>query len=449
MSAILNPLPQQPVPPQAPAPVAAPPESPRRGWLWLLVLAAIGGVVAWQVKTRTSQQAGQATAGVIRTAPVTQGPLEIRMRISGQTSARDYANIMVPRMTGPESNRPLMLENLAKPGTVAKVGQMVAQIDAQSMLDHIDDVHSTVMQAESDVKKRVAEQSIEMGNVNQMVKVANASYNKMRLEAGAAPVRTPIDQELLKLSVDEAQANFEELRTDVNNKLQSQSAELEVLKLTLLRHVRHRDRHKRDAARFKIDTPIGGLVVMQSVYMGGEPRQIQEGDQVYSGQSILKVVAPNSMQVEGNISQADSQNFRVGQAATIQLDAFPGVALKGRIYSIGAIAAAGFRQTNFIRNVPVRIEVIGTDPRLIPDLSASADVLLDSQPEAIQVPRAAIVAENGKSFVYVRKGSKFEKRAVELGPRNYTQQVVKSGVSTGEEVALNYTVPVVAKASAQ
>lgn len=449
MSALLNPLPQPT--PHAPLPKIAPPEpkKPSRGWMIALVVVAIAGVLGWRWMEARKAEEQAAAQPVFKTAKVVSAPFEMRMRVSGQTSARNYANVTVPRMTGPEANRPLMLTTLAPAGVLVKPGTRVADIDAQPMLDHIDDVHSTVLQAESDVIKRRAEQAIETENLQQSLRVAKSTLDKAKLEATSGEVRTSIDQELLKLAVDEAQAAYDELRTDLVFKEASQKAELSVLQYTLERHVRHRDRHKRDAARFKIDTPIAGLVVMQSVYMGGEPRQIQEGDQVYSGQSILKVVAPNSMQVEGNISQADSQNFRVGQPAIIHLDAFPGVKLQGRIYSIGAIAAAGFRQTNFIRNVPVRIEVIGTDPRLIPDLSASADVLLESQPEAIQVPRAAIVAEAGKSFVFVRKGSQFEKRAVELGPRNYTQQVVKSGISTGEEVALNYTVPVVAKASAQ
>jgi HlyD family secretion protein len=449
MSAILNPLPQQPVPPpQTPAPVVTPPESsPSRGWMWLLVLAAIGGVVAWQLKTRSAEQAGQATTGLVRTAAVTQGSLSISMRVAGQTSARDYANIMVPRMTGPESNRPLMLEKLAKPGTVASTGNMVAQIDAQSMLDHIDDVHSTVLQAESDVKKRVAEQSIEMGNVRQTVKMAEAAFSKMRIDAGAAPVRTPIDQELLKLSADEAQANFEELRTDVRNKLQSQGAELEVLKLTLLRHERHRDRHKRDAERFKIIAPMEGLIVMQSIFMGSEFRQIQEGDQVFSGQSIMKLVSPKSMQVEASVSQADSERFRVGQKATIGLDAFPGLKFDGVIDTMGAIAVPGARSSsNYLRSVPVRIKILGSDQRLIPDLSASADVVLESHANQTLVPRAALVDEGGKMFVYVKKGeNRFERRPVAVSQTNYNQAAILSGVNAGEEVALNYVPPVVAQ----
>ncbi len=449
MSALLNPLPQ-PVP-QAPQPVLAPPapKKPSRGWMIGLGILAVAGVAGW--RWMESQKAEQQAAAqpVFKTAKVVTGPFEIRMRVSGQTSARNYANVTVPRMTGPEANKPLMLTKLAPAGVVVKPGTRVAEIDAQAMLDHIDDVHSTVLQAESDVTKRRAEQGIEWENLVQSQRVAKSQLEKAKLEASSGEVRTSIDQELLKLAVDEAQAAYDELRTDLTFKQASQKAELAVLAYTLERHVRHRDRHKKDAERFKVDTPLSGLVVMQSVYMGSEPRQIQEGDQVYSGQSILKVVAQNSMQVEGNISQADSQQFRVGQVADIALDAFPGVRLKGKIYSLGAIATAGFRQTNYIRNVPVRVEIIGMDPRLIPDLSASADVLLDQQASAILVPRAAVVADKGKSFVYVRKGSQFEKRAVELGPRNYTQQVVKSGVAQGEEVALNYTMPVVAKASAQ
>ena len=413
--------------------------------MWLVLLAIIGGVVAWQLKVRQAETAAGTQAGLVRTATVTQGTLEVRMRVSGETAARDFANIVVPRMTGPEASRPLMLEKLAKAGTFSKVGQMVAQIDAQSMLDHIDDVHATVMQADSDVKKRVAEQSIEMGNVGQTVKVAQASFDKMRLDAGTSPVRTVIDQELMKLSVDEAQANFEELNVDVRNKAASQGAELSVLNFTLERHMRHRDRHKKDAERFKIIAPMEGLIVMQSIFSGSEFRQIQEGDQVFSGQSVMKLVSPKSMQVEATVSQADSERFRVGQKAKISLDAFPGLTFDGHIETMGAIAVAGARSSsNFMRSVPVRVRIDGSDTRLIPDLSASADVLLEKHENQVLVPRASLVEESGKLFVYVKKGeNKYERRPVAVSRHNYYQASILSGVTAGEEVALNY-VPVLA-----
>ena len=440
MSAILNPTPQPVPPPSKPVPVVAEPPSPSRRPWWLLVLAIIGGVAAWQYSARQQAADKAATTVTFRTAKVTQGPLEIRMRIVGQTSARDFANIIVPRMMGPEGNRPLMLEKLAKPGSLVGKDQFVVQIDAQSLIDHVDDVHSTVMQAESDVKKRQAELAIEMSNLQQTQRIAQATFDKAKLDRSTTPVRTPVDQELLQLTVDEAEANSAEIRTDLRNKAESQQSDLEILNFTLLRHTRHRDRHKKDVTRFTINAPMPGLVVMQTVFQGSEFRQIQEGDQVYSGQSVLKIVSPNSMQVEATVSQADSDRFRVGQVARITLDAFPGLELKGRVYAMGAIAVAGMRSSsNYLRSVPVRLMIEGTDPRLIPDLSAAADVLLERKDNQILVPRSALVEEGGKLFAYVKSaGNKFEKRPVAVSVQSYTEASILSGLKPGEEVALNY-----------
>ena len=219
-----------------------------------------------------SQKAAEQAAAqpIFKTATVVSGPFELRMRVSGQTSARNFSNVTVPRMVGPESNRPLMLTKLAPAGVMVKPGTRVAEMDAQAMLDHIDDVHSTVLQAESDVTKRRAEQGIEWENLQQSLRVSKSTLDKAKLDASIGEVLTSIDRELLKLSVDEAQAAYNELSTDLAFKQASQKAELAVLSFTLERHTRHRDRHKKDAERFKVDTPLGGLVVMQSVYSGGE-----------------------------------------------------------------------------------------------------------------------------------------------------------------------------------
>jgi multidrug resistance efflux pump len=298
-----------------------------------------------------------------------------------------------------------------------------------------------VVQAQSDVIKRRAEQAIESENLQQSIRVARASFDKARLDAQAAEVRTPIDQELFKLSVDEAKAALDELSTDIKTKAISQRAEVRVLEFTTERHVRHRDRHKKDAARFKIPAPMNGMVVLQNVFSGSEFRAIQDGDQVYSGQSVLKIVSPNSMQVEATVNQSDSDRFRVGQKAMIGFDAFPGLRLPGKVYSIGAIAVAGYRANNYIRNVPVRVQIDGVDPRVIPDLSASADVLLEQRPNQLLVPRAALHSQAGKQFVWVKQGSKFARRDVQIVDRNATSAAV-TGVQEGEEVAINYVPPV-------
>jgi hypothetical protein len=84
----------------------------------------------------------------------------------------------------------------------------------------------------------------------------------------------------------------------------------------------------------------------------------------------------------------------------------------------------------------------GFDQRVIPDLSAAAQVLTGTSAEkAILIPRGAIHEENGKSYVFTRNNGKFVKREVTTGSMNETQIAIQAGVSDGEEVALNYSQP--------
>jgi hypothetical protein len=183
--------------------------------------------------------------------------------------------------------------------------------------------------------------------------------------------------------------------------------------------------------------PMAGLVVMQQIFRGGEMAQIQQGDQVTPGQALMKIVDPASMQVEASISQSQSGYLRIGQQATVGLDAFPELRLRGRVYSIGALATRGHRESYFVRSVPVRVVLEGADPRVIPDLSAWADIEIERADNVLLLPREAVHADNGQAVVFVKKADQFEKRDVALGLGNHVQVAVLEGLRAGEEVALS------------
>ncbi|MEJ7606170.1 MAG: efflux RND transporter periplasmic adaptor subunit, partial [Bryobacteraceae bacterium] len=227
--------------------------------------------------------------------------------------------------------------------------------------------------------------------------------DKAKLDYNISEVRTDVERQLLKLNLDESEARYKQLQADQVAKRAGQAAEIRILELTLLRHTRHRDRHKRDLELFTNHAPMDGLVVMQPIWRGNEMGQVQAGDQVRPGMGFMKVVNTKKMQVEGTINQTESSEFRVGQSARIKLDAFPGLEFNGKLHSIGALATGGWRAGNYIRTVPVRVTIEGNDPRLIPDLSASADVVLERGGSGNLIPLSALHSEEGKLVVYVRK----------------------------------------------
>lgn len=435
MSAIQNPVPAPVRAPEHPAPAApvSPPPS-RRRWLWAggVVVAAVGAW--WLTHTAGNQSTGAVVE--VKTARVTNGPLLATRRVAGQTAAKSYANISAPSLRGPEA-RSLILVNLAPPGAMVRKGQIVAQIDPQAIQDHVDDIADTIRAAQSDVERRRAEQAIEWEDLQQTVRVAKAELDKARLEYGAAEIRTAIDRELLKLTLDEAEARYQQLQSDLANKKIAQAAELRVLQLTKERHQRHHDRHVADVQHLTMKAPMDGLSVRQSIFRGGEFAQIQTGDQVYPGMTFVKVVDPKSMILDAFINQSESSRFRIGQEATVHLDAFPGRQYRARVYSIGALAGGGWRQSFYIRTIPLRLTILDVDAQMIPDLSASADVVLDKIDRTLQVPRAAVQTENGKPFVWVKTADGYQKRTVETGSASTTQIAILSGLEQGEEVTLS------------
>jgi hypothetical protein len=440
MSAIGHPSPVPAgVPEQFPPPQRVPPAPKRpRPWkVWLVVAVIVAGAwVAYKLLTRPQQLQRQTVAPSVRTARLAVGTLERTLRLGGETSARNYASITVPRLRAPESRGDLVLIKLAKSGSLVKKGDLVAELDTRAAQDHIDDVASTITQAEADVSKRKAEQAMDWGNLEQTLKVAKASLDKATLDNSASEVRTPIDQELLKLAEEEAAAKYKQLQGEVAFKQAVHQAELRILDITQRRHVMHRDRHVSDIKRATFYAPMDGLVVMQTFYRGGEMSQIQLGDDVDSGQTFMKIVDTSSMQVETNVNQTESRLLRVGQPARISLDAFPGLQLQGKVYSVGAMGVRGWRENYYIRTIPVSILIEGNDPRLIPDLSAAADVVLERKENALILPLGALQSEKGKDVVYVKRGDRFERREVTLGMRTATQAAVLSGLEAGDDVAL-------------
>lgn len=423
--------------PEPPAPAVEPaPRSRKPVYAAAVLVVVVAAVWFFSTRNEASSQPAPAQAA-IRTARVATGTLERTIRLNGQTGARNFATVSAPILRGPESRGNMILLKVVPAGSRVQAGQIIAEIDAQSVLDHIDDVQDTVSASEVDVVKRRSEQQIEWYNLEQTLKVAKAEWEKAKLDYSAAEVRTDIERQLLRLALDEAEAKYRQSEKDLEFRREAQKAELGILDLTRKRHVRHRQRHEADLKRFTIKAPMNGLAVMATVWRSGDLAQIREGDQINPGQKILSIVDPDTMQVEANINQAESSNFRIGQEARIELDGFQGVTASGRVYSIGALATRGWRENYYIRSIPVRIRLDRQDPRIIPDLSASVSVVLERSAPGSLIPLGAVRSEGGKFYALVKTPEGFEKRAVSVGLRNDTHAVVTSGLSAGEEVRLN------------
>lgn len=91
----------------------------------------------------------------------------------------------------------------------------------------------------------------------------------------------------------------------------------------------------------------------------------------------MQVVDPSSMQVRVLANQQDFPGLRVGETATVRLDAYPDITFHGKLDQLAPIAAPGDFSSR-LRVFVVIFAIQGHDPKLMPDLSAAVDVNLDS-----------------------------------------------------------------------
>jgi len=193
-----------------------------------------------------------------------------------------------------------------------------------------------------------------------------------------------------------------------------------------------------NADRMILKAPMDGIAVMQSIRRGMEFAQARAGDTIYPGQGFMQIVDPSSMVMNATINQVDAELLRIGMKAVVRLDAYPEVVLPAHVYSIGAVPVAG-RRPNFMREIPIRLKLDKMDARVLPDLSASADVTLDSEQQAALAPLASIFQDGpaAKPFVLVHSATGWQKRQVELGLKNNVFVAVHSGLTQGDVVAID------------
>ena len=384
---------------------------------------------------RPGHPAAEPISPADRTARVIRGVLDRTIRLTGTISTKNFATITAPMMQGPDAGRELLLMRLGEAGSMVKKNQIIAQIDSESVQEHLDDLTDMVGQLQMEYRSLQAKQFVDLESYKQRARAAKATWEKARLDARAAPVRNKFDQETLRLAVEEAQLEYQEAERQIGLLEESQESARLLAQYRTDFQVRHHARHQHDLVRFTVRSPMDGQLVLRSITRYGQFTQVQQGDLVSPGQPFMRVVDLSNMTMEATMSQTDCDNIHVGQKAKVHFDAYPDLVLDGHVESVGTIASAR-RSSYYVRRIPVRLALDESDPRVLPDLTASADVVVGEDGDGLLIPRDAVTESGGKQMVYVKQGETITPREVEIGAVSNMHAAVVAGLQEGEEITV-------------
>src|SRR5271169_3248375 len=311
-------------PPQVPRPTVVPPRQPGRRrkalWISLALLVTAAGVALY---LRGQPELGGGGGGPIITVPTVAavvGELDRKVRVTGTVAAKEFAALLAPRIQGSRSNTNrggmggslgagpaggggpgpggggadfnLILLHLAKAGTQVKKDDVVAEFDPTNQVQRLDDYKDTVIQTQLTVRKMMANLAASKEALDQNVRAAKSAWDQAVLDLQTIPVRSAIQAEQFKLNVEQTQAQYKELLTELPLQAVSQQAQIRVSELTLSQSDIELHRAQNNVGRMTIKSPMDGIAVMASIVRNGEYGQVREGDQVNAGQPFLSIVDP-------------------------------------------------------------------------------------------------------------------------------------------------------------
>jgi HlyD family secretion protein len=354
------------------------------------------------------------------------------LRLNGTTMAARSFAVLAPRLQGAQVGS-MVITKLAPSGAPMKKDDLLVEFDAQAQTKDYLDKKATYDNLVGQVAQKQAEEDINRAKDDTGLQQAEDELKRAQLEMKRNEIVSRIDAEKNQEAVDEAQATLKQLKETYQLKRTAATAGIRILEIQRDRAMEAMRYAQSNASKMIVHSPMAGVVVYNTIWLGnGRMGTVQQGDQVRPGLPFMAVVDPSQMEVRVELNQVDLLKVRPGLHARMHLDAYPGIELGATLEDISPLGHNG-QFSEAVRVFSARFSVQGTDPRLLPDLSAALDLDLGSQENALVVPCQSVQWDSeSHPFVWVENSGSFEKRTVKTGARNDTEVVILSGLREGD-----------------
>jgi len=380
------------------------------------------------------------TAPRIPTAEVKRGEWVSYVPIRGEVGAVKSVLLAAPSNIAPSTGGDIQLIKLARNGTRVKKGDVVVQFDVSTLQRTLDQKRSELKQAEAEIEQTHAQARLVAEQDRTDLTKASYDVERAKLEASKQEIVSRIEGEKAKINLADAEQKLREMREKVRSDQASAAADIESKKQKRDKALFEVRQAEQNMAAMTLKAPLDGLVTLLPNWrlsnFGNAP-EFKEGDRAWPGALIAELPDLSRVRVSGRIDEADRGRVKVGQAATVLVDAVPDKELRGQVSEISLLAKLDFSSGwPPVKNFDVAVRLEQTDPRLRPGMSATARVAAERVPDSILIPTEASFQKAGRVVGYVLRGSKFEERVLEVGRRGEKEIVVVKGLKPGERVAL-------------
>jgi multidrug efflux pump subunit AcrA (membrane-fusion protein) len=192
----------------------------------------------------------------------------------------------------------------------------------------------------------------------------------------------------------------------------------------------------------ELRAPIAGTVATVNATVGasqsgGGSSAVSSSSSDSSGSGgtatgLVTLTGIAGMQLVAGFAETDTAKLRVGQAATVTVDALPTRELAAHIVAIDGTATS----SSGVVTYKVTFALDRSEPGLKPGMTANVDVVVGEADDVLHVPTAAVTGSGSNATVKVLRNGKQVQVPVVAGLAGDSSTAILSGLRNGETVVL-------------
>ncbi len=189
-----------------------------------------------------------------------------------------------------------------------------------------------------------------------------------------------------------------------------------------------------------ISAPQEGQVIHanESSRRGDSEFIVEPGANVREGQVIIRLPDPTKMQVKAKVNESRITDLKVGQVATIRIDAFGDRELAGEVIHVNEYPEPTSWYSSQVKEYAIIIQIKEVPEDLRPGLTAEATVQVTYVPDAIQAPVQSILEHGRTSYCVVKTGDdEWQAKEIVITGNNRKFVMIESGVDVGDLVSMS------------
>ncbi|MHB8503323.1 MAG: efflux RND transporter periplasmic adaptor subunit [Candidatus Acidiferrales bacterium] len=355
------------------------------------------------------------------------------LQIKGEVKAIRSAVIAAPYGAGD-----LQILKLVANATRVKKGDFLVEFDATTVKEKLAEDQSAVKSAEAEIQQSRAAARLKEEQDLTDVMTAKFDTEKARMDASKQEILSAIEGEQAKLKLADAEQKQKETEAKLKADRAAGVSELTSKKQKRDQAVYQVALDERSLESLTLRAPLDGVVALQNHWQPqGSPTTFKPGDRAWPGADIAELPDSSALKIVARVEEAERGQLKLGQSATVQLDALPDRSFDGHVNAISPTASLDFTAGWPVpRNFSVELGLAGSDSRLTPGMGATVRIAVDRVADGIVIPTTALFRKAGRTVVYLRQGSKFEETVVEVARQSGDETLITKGLQPGEKLAL-------------